>query len=191
MSEGLRWRAEDLATLELGPRSARDIADALSRGSEAERWPSLDRTLERMAAEGACEINLRPDGKADGHLHRQLRGRAAMLEVLGLAEQIESGIWVMCGDAEAVLRDLSVRGDIIKTMHRALTRDGGRFDPSALALHDEVPTDPVTGRLVDRGLHDQLAGSAYAIVPGADGRTHHQRFREQDVTDDTRARDHR
>src|SRR3546814_3040365 len=77
----------------------------------------------------------------------------------------------MRGDAEAVLRDLSVRDDIIKTMHRALTRDGGRFDPSALALHDEVPTDPVTGRLVDRGLHDELAGSAYAIVDGADGRT--------------------
>src|SRR3546814_4094954 len=90
-----------------------------------------------MAAEGAGEINLRPDGQADGHLHRQLLGRAAKLEVLGLAEQIESGIWVMRGDAEAVLRDLSVRGDLIKTMHRALTRDGGRFDPSALALHDE------------------------------------------------------
>src|SRR3546814_8024132 len=119
MSEGLRWRAEDLATLELGPRSARDIADALAREIEAERWTSLDRTLERMAAEGAGEINLRPDGQADGHLHRQLLGRAAKLEVLGLAEQIESGIWVMRGDAEAVLRDLSVRGDIIKTMHRS------------------------------------------------------------------------
>src|SRR3546814_1628214 len=55
MSEGLRWRAEDLATLELGPRSARDIADALAREIEAERWTSLDRTLERMAAEGRSE----------------------------------------------------------------------------------------------------------------------------------------
>src|SRR3546814_11891775 len=51
MSEGLRWRAEDLATLELGPRSARDIADALAREIEAERWTSLDRTLERMRSE--------------------------------------------------------------------------------------------------------------------------------------------
>src|SRR3546814_2045921 len=65
----------------------------------------------------------------------------------------------MRGDAEAVLCDPSVRGDIIKTMHCALTRDGGRFDPSALALHDEVPSDPVTCRLVDRGLDDVLAGN--------------------------------
>ncbi|MEQ8310595.1 MAG: DUF3363 domain-containing protein [Sphingopyxis sp.] len=186
MSEGLRWRAEDLATLELGPRSARDIADALAREVEAERWTSLDRTLERMAAEGAGEINLRPDGRADGHHHRQLLGRAAKLEALGLAEQIESGIWVMRGDAEAVLRDLSVRGDIIKTMHQALTRDGGRFDPSVLALHGDVPTDQVIGRLVDRGLHDELAGSAYAIVDGADGRTHHLRFSDIEMTGDAR-----
>src|SRR3546814_18096641 len=92
----------------------------------------------------------------------------------------------MRGDAEAVLRDLSVRGDIIKTMHRALTRDGGRFDPSALALHDEVPTDPVTGRLVDRGLHYELAGSAYAIVDGADGRTPQLRFGDMELTGDAR-----
>src|SRR3546814_4121575 len=139
-----------------------------------------------MAAEGSGEIDLRPDGRADGHLHRQLLGRAAKLEALGLAEQIESGIWVMRGDAEAVLRDLSVRGDIIKTMHRALTRDGGRFDPSVLALHDDVPADPVIGRLVDRGLHDELAGSAYAIVDGADGRTHHLRFGDIEMIGDAR-----
>src|SRR3546814_13420179 len=85
MSEGLRWRAEDLATLELGPRSARDIADALAREIEAERWPSLDRTLERMAAEGPGEITLRPDGQAGGLFHRPLPGRAATPEADGHA----------------------------------------------------------------------------------------------------------
>ena len=30
--------------------------------------------------------------------------------------------------------------------------------------------DPVLGRLVERGLHDELTGSAYAIVEGVDGR---------------------
>jgi type IV secretory pathway VirD2 relaxase len=32
---------------------------------------------------------------------------------------------------------------------------------------------PVIGRLVDRGLDDELKGSAYAVVDGVDGRTHH------------------
>lgn len=186
MSEGLRWRAEDIATLELGPRSERDMANALAREVEAERWTSLDRTLEQMGAEGAGEIDLRPGGQGDNHLHRQLLGRTAKLEVLGLADQISPGIWVIRGDAEAVLSDLSVRGDIIKTMHRALTRDGGRFDSSALALHRDMPADPVIGRLVERGLHDELAGSAYAIVDGADGRTHHLQFGDMEMTGDAR-----
>src|SRR3546814_14310567 len=90
MSEGLRWRAEDLATLALGPRSARDIADALAREIEAERWTSLDRTLERMAAEGAGEIKLRPDGHADGPLPPPFPRPDAKPEILGLAMHDES-----------------------------------------------------------------------------------------------------
>ena len=40
------------------------------------------------------------------------------------------------------------------------------------------------GRLVERGLHDELKGSAYAIVEGIDGRTHHIRFTDIEMTGD-------
>jgi hypothetical protein len=36
---------------------------------------------------------------------------------------------------------------------------------------------PIIGRLVDKGLHDELTGQAYAVIDGADGRAHHVRFR--------------
>ena len=42
------------------------------------------------------------------------------------------------------------------------------------------------GKLVERGLHDELQGSAYAIVDGTDGRTHHLRFADIDMTGDAR-----
>ena len=67
-------------------------------------------------------------------------------------------MWTIDPGAERTLRDLSVRNDIIKTMHRAMTRDGGPFDPSALALHSHAPSDPILGRLIARGLHDELTG---------------------------------
>ncbi len=51
-------------------------------------------------------------------------------------------------------------------------------------MHGEEPTDPVLGRLVERGLHDELKGSAYAIVEGIDGRTHHIRFTDIEMTGD-------
>ena len=42
------------------------------------------------------------------------------------------------------------------------------------------------GRLVARGLHDELQGSAYAIVDGIDGRTHHLRFSDLEMTGDAK-----
>jgi hypothetical protein len=47
-------------------------------------------------------------------------------------------------------------------------------------------TDQVLGRLLERGLHDELRGSAYAIVDGIDGRTHHLQFSTLEMTGDAK-----
>src|SRR5690606_12680843 len=39
-----------------------------------------------------------------------------------------------------------------------------------------APQKPIVGRLIDKGLHDELYGSAYAVIDGIDGRTHHVRL---------------
>ena len=186
ISAGLRALAEERVTLELGPRSEHEIRTALEREVEAERWTSLDRQLQRLGADNAGLIDLRPGGEIEPDSRRLLLGRTAKLEQLGLATREGVGLWMLEPHAEASLRDLSIRGDIIKTMHRAMTRDGGSFDPSALSLHGEAPSDPVVGRLVERGLHDELTGSAYAIVDGVDGHTHHLRFADIDLTGDAK-----
>jgi type IV secretory pathway VirD2 relaxase len=49
---------------------------------------------------------------------------ALKLERLGLAEQIGPASLALKPGAEQTLRDLSIRGDIIKTMHRAMTSAG-------------------------------------------------------------------
>ncbi|WP_281821652.1 DUF3363 domain-containing protein [Sphingobium sp. BS19] len=187
ISEGLRFRAEERVTLELGPRTALDIRTALAREVDAERWTSLDRQLERLGQDTAGLVDLRPGGDADPEMRRLLLGRAAKLEQLGLAAREGPAVWALEPGAENTLRDLSVRNDIIKTMHNAMSRDGGRFDVSALALHQDVPSEPIIGRLVERGLHDELTGSAYAIVDGVDGRTHHLPFNDMEMTGDAKA----
>jgi type IV secretory pathway VirD2 relaxase len=187
ISEGLRFRAEERVTLELGPRTELDIRTALEREVDAERWTSLDRQLERLGQDTAGLVDLRPGGDADPEMRRLLLGRAAKLEQLGLAAREGPAVWALEPGAENTLRDLSVRNDIIKTMHNAMSRDGGRFDVSALALHQDVPSEPIIGRLVERGLHDELTGSAYAIVDGVDGRTHHLRFKDMEMTGDAKA----
>lgn len=186
VSDGMRNRAEERVTLELGLRSERDIRTALVREVDAERWTGLDRQLVNLGEDSAGRVDLRPGGEGDPEIRRLLVGRAAKLEQLGLATREGAGVWTIDPGTERTLRDLSVRNDIIKTMHRALTRDGGHFDPSALALHPQAPSDPILGRLIARGLQDELTGSAYAIVDGTDGRTHHLRFDDMEMTGDAR-----
>ena len=44
---------------------------------------------------------------------------------------------------------------------------------------------PIIGRLVDRGLDDELRGTAYAVVDGVDGRTHHIKLPDLDAAGDS------
>ncbi len=187
ISSGMRARAEERVTLELGPRSEHEIQASLSREAEAERWTSLDRRLQRIADDRAGIVDLRP-GMPDPNpeMRELLIGRTMKLERLGLADKIDPACWTLKPGLESMLRDLSIRTDIIKTMHRAISEVGRTPDLSGFALHGEQVTDPILGRLVERGLHDELAGSAYAVIDGADGRSHHLRFDDIDMTGDAR-----
>ena len=51
-------------------------------------------------------------------------GRLQHLEKMGLATSAGPGEWMVGLEAERSLRDLGMRGDIIKTMHRAFTERG-------------------------------------------------------------------
>jgi type IV secretory pathway VirD2 relaxase len=185
ISRGFRDRAAERVTMELGPRSEREIQSALEREVEAERWTSLDRALRNIVDDGAGIADLRPGApELDPELRRLLLGRADKLQRLGLAERVAPACWTLKPGLEPTLRDLGLRGDIIKTMHRVLTGAGREPDVAGFALHGDDPSDPVLGRLAERGLHDELKGSAYAIVEGIDGRTHHLQFADLEFTGD-------
>jgi type IV secretory pathway VirD2 relaxase len=185
ISQGFRNRAAERVTLELGPRSEQEIRTSQEREVSAERWTNLDRALRDSADEGGGVIDLRPDGaRSDNDLRRLLIGRATKLERLGLVEPLGPAQWAIKPGIEPKLCELGIRGDIIKTMHRAISNANREPDVNRFALHGDAPTDPVLGRLVERGLDDELKGSAYAIIEGIDGRTHHVRFTDLEFTGD-------
>jgi type IV secretory pathway VirD2 relaxase len=94
ISRGLRGRAGDRVTLELGPRSDREIRSALEKEVETERWTGLDRALRAAADEGGGIADLRPGSPGeDPELRRLMVGRTAKLERLGLADQVAPGCW--------------------------------------------------------------------------------------------------
>lgn len=184
IARGLRDRATARVTLELGPRSEQEIRASLAREVGAERWTSLDHALRRIADENGGIVDLRPGAGGARDYKQLLMGRAAKLERLGLTEPLGPAQWALKSGLEPALRELSIRGDIIKTMHRAMTEGGYEPDVSGFALHDTEPQEPILGRLVERGLQDELKGTAYVIVAGVDGRTHHLPFANLEVTGD-------
>ena len=177
ISRGLRSRAEDLASIELGPRPEHEIRNALEKEVTAERWTRLDVEI-RANADDVGSIDLRPEirGPADPETRRLMIGRLQHLEKMGLASSAGPGEWMVGLEAERNLRDLGMRGDTIKTMHRASTERGEDRGVADYVI-DCGAGSPINGRLVDKGLHDELAGEAYAVIDGTDGRAHHVRFR--------------
>ena len=184
ISRGLRGRAEELVELELGPRSEKEIAAGLDFEVKAERWTGLDRALRSYADDVLGMADLRPGAPDldDKYLKSRMIGRAQTLERFGLAENLAPSVWQLKPGMEEKLHEMAVRGDIIKTMHRAMGIQARAQTDFAI---EGQPDTPILGKLVDRGLHNELSGEAYAIIDGVDGRLHHLRFSDLDFTGDT------
>ena len=182
---GMRARAEALVTRELGLRSEHEIRKTLEREIEAERWTRLDQALMREAGRNGGIMDLRPDRHQRPDELRAIKvGRIRKLERLGLAHPVSVGQWTFSEGAESTLRELGERNDLIKRIHRSLGERGLERAPTSFVLTAEASSG-VIGRLVARGLDDELAGTAYAVVDGIDGRAHHVRLPDLDAAGDS------
>ena len=191
IAHGVRQRASELVTLELGHQSEIDVARKLANDVDAERLTRLDRMLLAEQRDQGV-VDLRPN---EGSLYpvrenrHLLIGRAKRLERYGLAREMEPGRWVIAERAEATLRALGVHGDIIKTMHRTLA-DSGLAEARGVAsyqLHGDRAGEPIIGRVLGKGLAgDEMGERVYLIVDGVEGRVHHLEFAKPESLDDIR-----
>ena len=93
-------------------------------------------------------------------------GRMQQLERLGLAEALTPAQWRLSEDAEPIMRALGERTDIIKRIHRGLADQRIERSVADFALDGGDATPQLIGRLVARGLDDELNGTAYAVIDG-------------------------
>ncbi|EMB4104945.1 relaxase/mobilization nuclease and DUF3363 domain-containing protein [Pseudomonas aeruginosa] len=168
IAHGFRHRAAELATEWLGPRTELEIQQTLQSEVEQERWTSLDRTLQREAGdEGRVQIERFNEPRLQ-HQRLLLIGRLQRLQRLGLADETQPGTWAVHAGAEKTLRALGERGDIIRTMQRAMSgqpRELAVFEPD-----DDGRT--ILGRVAAKGLADELRDRGYLVIDGTDGKAH-------------------
>lgn len=183
ITKGLRERAAELVTLDLGPRSDLEIENRLRNEVQQERLTSIDRRLLRdRDGEGLV-------WSADKDAFQQtLRaGRLQKLKHLGLAEEVRPGKWRLADDLEETLKRMGERGDIIRTMQREMTGKGLARTAADYVIFDPAAkgSRPITGRVVARGLSDEINDRHYLIVDALDGRAHYVDIGKGEATEPT------
>ena len=173
ITDGVRLRAQELATLELGPETDLELRSKLTAEISAERFTRIDRAMLAEAGEGT--LDLRPDsGQVRADFDRTLHiGRLQTLSRYGLATENEPGVWKLSDQSEPTLRELGERGDIVKAINRALKARGDERALESYSLHGEETTTRITGRVIDKRLTDELGERLGLVVDGVDGRVHH------------------
>lgn len=176
---GIRERASEVVTRQLGRQTEQEVSRSLGREVDADRFTRLDRMLIAEQRSRHEFANLKPDRDMLESLQRSralLIQRARKLARMSLATEVGPGQWTVSPKAESVLRELGERGDIIKTIHRALDREGlaDARSMSGYALYRGKMTEPIIGRVLDKGLGgDEMGERVRLVIDGVDGRVHH------------------
>lgn len=140
IAHGLRERASELVTLDLGPRTAREIEARLRHDVDQERLTAIDRRLLRRM-DDAREV-LPADN--DPVQQSVAAGRLRKLKAMDLAVDVGGGRCRLAEGLEDTLRRMGERGDIIRLMQRELTtRRLDRAGVEQVVSND--PREPIVG----------------------------------------------
>jgi type IV secretory pathway VirD2 relaxase len=175
IASGMRWRAQEIATQELGPRHEFEIRRAHSKEITHERFTSLDKEIERLAEAGRVEARTpRHRTRIDPAI---LISRLEHLEVMGLAERLNSNAWSLQEGWQKELRELGTRGDIIKQIHDVVRGDFSYYRivqaGEPLLAGAREGQERMVGRVAGKGLSDEMKGSFYAVLEAPNGFAYH------------------
>jgi hypothetical protein len=178
---GIRSRAEEICTRQLGLRSGLDAAEAERREVAAHRFTSLDRKISRAAQNStypadseatyfAFDLDLR-SGRLDDRV-RHLAARLAKLESMGLAQSAGKSKWNVRRDFGTILKAMQIANDRQKTLaaHGALLSD----PRLAVTVLDRRKLTSVEGRVLGHGEEESgnVAGQHYMLLEGTDAKIH-------------------
>lgn len=168
-AHGLRARAIELITLDLGPVASFDISRNLEQDIGAMRVLPIDRDLIVRSDENLVLRDIEPEGPEQ----RLSRMRLARLQELELAQDLGDGRWQLAQNFEDKLQRLherTVRVERLQATLRACKLDRPGVDLHVVDVVDASRL-PITGKLVMHGI-DQSNFVDGQIIDGIDGRVH-------------------
>jgi type IV secretory pathway VirD2 relaxase len=166
IKNGIRQRAEALATEQLGYRTQLDAEEAQRREVHQARFTSLDRAIKKAG-------QLNPDGAAitisSDVWSAYAKRRLIVLQEMGLAEQISAEKWRVNSNFEYILREMQKVADRQKALaaHRALISD----PTLPFQVTDLRDIDQLRGRVLGHG-EEESTGRTYMLLEGDDQKIH-------------------
>jgi type IV secretory pathway VirD2 relaxase len=155
----MRWRAQEIATRELGPRPEIDYSQARTVEVERERFTEIDEILAGHAG---------PDGRltigtllaAPGAEGRVCLVRLQVLETMELARQERAGVWKLEDGWQETLHRMAERKDITERLWRIV----GDRALRQRVIDGRAPVSTFEGVVAGKGLEDELAGTMFVAI---------------------------
>ena len=155
---GIRQRASEAATDLLGERTEREMERAREKEVQAQRFTSLDRTIERHMDEKHV-IDVSPDvqigwRRSDRPL---VIARLQWLESMELAEKIQGTKWQLEPDFKRQLMELGAHHDIIKQLY-------GSLGNQSMYVSREPIAHAISGEVVAVGRVDEITDQRFVVI---------------------------
>lgn len=130
-------------TRELGRQTKLDVTDQLRRELNAERFIRLNRMLmgEQRVRQFATGQRHAGDNEAQP---AATEWASTLCRKLGLAQQIDPGVWHLNASTESALRTMGERGDIIDSIYRPLQANDGKGRSSSRCIAKGASARPRT-----------------------------------------------
>jgi type IV secretory pathway VirD2 relaxase len=174
IANGFRTQSQEIATQKLGLRTDHDISISRSRQIEKDYVTAIDRSLRFKSVDGVITFeNKLPQSALAKERRLQEIKRLKYLESIGLATKVGKKIWNLSSDLETTLKNMQLSNDIIKSLARrglSLSTVHSSLQPTVISA-----SKPLTGKVMDMGLENELHDKRYLLLEGTDGQLHYIR----------------
>ena len=169
ISRGLRNRASEIITRELGCRTEIEIDQALTNEITKERYTVLDRQLDHRTINNQvifADYDMNDPGR---FTDSRLMSRVEKLKEVGLVKDLAPRKFEFVEGWQYKLKAMGQRGDIIKNIHAEL----GRSDTGNYHVHGKNDDFKIEGIVSRKGLADELSDRQFMIVENERGEIHY------------------
>ena len=182
ISHGIRERAQEIASLELGPMSELEKRAKLAHTIDAQHKTDLDKMIDR-ARDGET-LDLRKPVPPRQLWRKQLIARRIKtLQRMGLADYEGRGQWRVKPDFIQTLTKMGEQTDIIKTLHRAFGERSASLRLGANAIFDAAaPTARSQAGIVKSfGRPDDTREGGFVVIENLRGQPVYAKVAEDDL----------